>query len=70
MTDGVEALLVPVGDEPATTEAIRRLLDDDALASRLADAAAERARRFSLEAQAERTMELYERLLRRKVATL
>jgi glycosyltransferase involved in cell wall biosynthesis len=70
VTDGVEALLVPVGDEPATTEAIRRLLDDDALAGRLARAAAERARRFSLEEQAERTMELYERLLRRKVATL
>ena len=65
--DGAHALLVPVGDREATTGALRRLLDDPALAARLAAAARERATaRFSLEAQAAATMALYDRLLARR----
>jgi glycosyltransferase involved in cell wall biosynthesis len=62
--DGIHALLVPLRDVEATTGALRRLLDDRPLAERLAAAARRRAaERFSLEAQAERTMRLYDRLL-------
>jgi glycosyltransferase involved in cell wall biosynthesis len=62
--DGVHALLVPLRDVDATTTAVRRLLDDRPLSSALAAAARRRAgERFSLEAQAESTMRLYDRLL-------
>jgi glycosyltransferase involved in cell wall biosynthesis len=62
--DGVHALLVPVRDVEATTVAVRRLLDDPSFAARLAGAARQRAtERFSLEAQAASTMQLYDRLL-------
>jgi glycosyltransferase involved in cell wall biosynthesis len=63
--DGVHALLVPVRDVEATTAAVRRLLDEPSLSGRLAGAARQRAaERFSLEAQAASTMQLYDRLLR------
>lgn len=39
LRDGDNALLVPAGDAPALANAVRRLLDDGALAARLADAA-------------------------------
>lgn len=41
---GLTGLLTPVGDQRALTEAVRRLLDDPALAARLGAAAAERMR--------------------------
>jgi glycosyltransferase involved in cell wall biosynthesis len=64
LDNGVEGLLVPIGDGDATTAALRTLLDDGDLAARLAAAAKRRARaRFSLEAQAARIMGLYEDLL-------
>jgi L-malate glycosyltransferase len=67
--DGAHGMLVPVRDVGATVAALRRLLDDEDLAARIGEAARQRAReRFSLEAQAERTMQLYDDLLGRKVA--
>lgn len=44
--DGVTGLIVPPKDEPAMAAAIQRLLEDRPLATRLAAAAQERARRF------------------------
>lgn len=65
--DGVHGLLVPIGNVADTTAALRRLLDDQALARQLGEAARRRAtERFSLEEQATATMQLYERLLERK----
>lgn len=66
VTDGHDALVVPVSDVAATGVAVERLLDNPALARRLGEAARTRARAdFSNEAQAEATMALYERLLAR-----
>jgi glycosyltransferase involved in cell wall biosynthesis len=66
LTDGREALLVPVGDVRATADAVARLLDDPELAAALGRRGRERAEAFSLEAQATQVMRLYERLLERK----
>ena len=61
----VHGLLVAPDDERAAASAIGRLLDDPALAERLAAAARERViGHYSLEAQAEATMRLYDRLLK------
>lgn len=56
-------LLVPPGDAAALAAAILRVLDDRALARRLADAAAVRVRDFDVRRTIERTEELYRRLL-------
>jgi glycosyltransferase involved in cell wall biosynthesis len=57
-------LLVPAGDPHALAEAIRRLLDDPALAIRLAQAARQRVEdRYSREAMVRRFEDFYERLL-------
>lgn len=51
VTDGVDGLLAPLGDAEAMAAAVRRLLDDKALAERMARAGRETAvRRFSVEA--------------------
>ncbi len=69
--NGIHGLLVPIRDVGATTAALGRLLDDGALAAGLGAAARARAlEHFSLEAQAESTMALYERLLEKRVARL
>jgi glycosyltransferase involved in cell wall biosynthesis len=52
--DEVEALLVPPGNADALAAAIRRLLNDRALGSRLARAAADAAPQYSWERRAER----------------
>jgi L-malate glycosyltransferase len=71
LDDGVHGVLVPVRDEAATIAALRRLLDDRALAAELGQAARRRVLdRFSAEGQAAATRELYERLLRERAATL
>jgi len=65
--DGRTGTLVPVGDVAATADAIVALLNDPHEAQLRGLAARARvASEFSLEAQAERTMALYERLLARK----
>ena len=56
-------LLVPVHDPDALGAAIARLVQDDALAARLADGAARRVQEFSVERTADRTIDVYRRLL-------
>jgi glycosyltransferase involved in cell wall biosynthesis len=69
--DGIHGLLVPLGDALQTADAIRRLLDDHELATRLAVAARRRAaERFSLEAQAAATMQLYDTIVAQKAVRL
>ncbi|HEU4700619.1 MAG TPA: hypothetical protein VFS40_15650, partial [Gemmatimonadales bacterium] len=60
--DGVDALLVPPGDETALAEAMTRLAADPALRLRLGAAAAELARGWSVDAWARRLTAVYERL--------
>ena len=64
IVDGVSGLLVPVADGEALGAAIARALTDDALAARLAAGARARAREFSVERTTERTIAVYERVLR------
>jgi glycosyltransferase involved in cell wall biosynthesis len=67
LRDGVDGLLVPVRDPAATAAAIQRLLTEPATAASFVSAARTRvADAFSIEAQADRTMALYDRLLRTK----
>jgi glycosyltransferase involved in cell wall biosynthesis len=62
--DGVDGVLVPVRDVSAAAAALGRLVAHPADAARLGAAARERvAADFSPEAQAARTMEVYERLV-------
>jgi glycosyltransferase involved in cell wall biosynthesis len=62
---GVSGLLVPVGDAAALGRAAVQLLTDPALAGRLARAGPARAREFSVERTAERTLAVYRRVLAR-----
>jgi phosphatidylinositol alpha-mannosyltransferase len=57
--DGVTGLLVPARDPGATAAALRRILDDGALATRLARAAAERAHRYDWRVVAAQVEEVY-----------
>jgi glycosyltransferase involved in cell wall biosynthesis len=60
VVDGETGILVPPGDVGALAEALRRLLDDPALAQRMGKAARRRVEeRFSAERMAERVLELY-----------
>jgi glycosyltransferase involved in cell wall biosynthesis len=59
LTDGVDGLLVPVGDAGALADGALRLLRDDELRSRLAAAARQRVTAFSLETMLERTAGVY-----------
>jgi glycosyltransferase involved in cell wall biosynthesis len=62
--DGVSGLLVPSQHPKALSEALNRLLSDDQLASRVAEAARERVvQRFSFEHLVEEVDALYTRLL-------
>ena len=61
VADGETGLLVPANDARAFAGAIVRLLDDAALAARLAEAARRQAReRYDPRSYAERTMRLYD----------
>jgi glycosyltransferase involved in cell wall biosynthesis len=59
VSDDVDGLLVPVGDVPALTVALRRILEDADLRRRLAAAGLESAKRFAPERHASRIAELY-----------
>lgn len=61
--DGIDGVLVPVGDVAATVSAVQRLVSDRSLAARLGEAGRARVRdEFSSETQALATMALYDRL--------
>lgn len=63
---GVTGLLSPPGDAEALAAALHRLLGDPALRAQMGEAARQRAhRQFSLRGQAERTVEVFQDLLRR-----
>ena len=59
--DGRSGLLVPSHDTDDWADALHRVLADPALSARLADGAVRQARRFSWEATAEATLEVYDR---------
>ena len=58
--DGVTGLLVPSSDPAAAVEAIGKLLTDEGMRKRMADAGLERARRYDWRVIAERYVALYE----------
>lgn len=60
---GVSGLLTPAGDAEALGRCIARVLDDPALAARLAAAAGARAPAFSIERSVENTLRVFERVL-------
>ncbi|HVE46329.1 MAG TPA: glycosyltransferase family 4 protein [Acidimicrobiales bacterium] len=62
-TPDVQALLVPPGDPSALATGLRRVLEDRALADRLAAAGEARAAELSMDRLAERYLELYEVVL-------
>jgi glycogen synthase len=64
VTDGVTGLLVPPGQPEALAAAVRRVLDDRALARRLVEAARERSRDYSWAALADRVLGVYRDVLR------
>jgi glycosyltransferase involved in cell wall biosynthesis len=70
---GEYGMLIPPGNVPALTQAMRRLLDDDQLRRRLGEAARERVlEEYTIERMTERTLAVYEvardRLLRSAAA--
>jgi phosphatidylinositol alpha-mannosyltransferase len=62
-TDGVDALLAPVGDAPALAKALRRVLDDAALRAELVVGGRRRAEELSMTHLAEAYVEVYAALL-------
>jgi len=62
ITDGVNGLLVPVGDVNALAEAILRLLDDEPLRRRLGEAGRRRAEDFDVQKMVSRYEMLFERI--------
>jgi phosphatidylinositol alpha-mannosyltransferase len=62
-TDGVDALLAPVGDPAALAKAIRRVLDEDGLRAELVAGGRRRAEELSMTHLAERYDSIYHRVL-------
>ena len=61
-SDGVDALLTPVGDAAALAKALRRVLDDQALRAELVAGGRRRAEQLSMTHLAERYDEIYRRV--------
>jgi rhamnosyl/mannosyltransferase len=62
--DGVNGIVVPPGDSAALRSALKRLLEDPALARRFGEAGREKVRtHYSVEAMTRSFVELYQRLL-------
>lgn len=68
LEDGKDALLVPPGDPEAMANAVRRVLDDPALAARLSDGAVESVRAFDWDAVLPRWEEILRGAARRRAA--
>ncbi|MGK2949128.1 MAG: glycosyltransferase family 4 protein [Acidimicrobiales bacterium] len=64
-TDGVDALLAPVGDPEALAKALRRVLDDEQLRAELVEGGRRRADELSMAHLAERYVEIYSELCHR-----
>jgi glycosyltransferase involved in cell wall biosynthesis len=62
-TDGVDALLSPVGDAAALAKALGRVLDDDGLRAELVAGGRRRADQLSMSRLADRYDAIYRRLL-------
>jgi phosphatidylinositol alpha-mannosyltransferase len=62
-TDGVDALLAPVGDAEGLAKAITRVLEDEALRTELVAGGHRRAQQLSMSRLADRYVEIYEELL-------
>lgn len=62
-TDGVDALLAPVGDASALAKSLRRVLDDEGLRVELVAGGRRRADQLSMAHLAERYQVIYERVL-------
>jgi phosphatidylinositol alpha-mannosyltransferase len=62
-TDGVDALLAPVGDARGLAKALRRVLDDPGLRAELVAGGRRRAEQLSMAQLAERYVAIYARLL-------
>lgn len=65
LTDGRDSLLVPAGDAKALAAALRRVLEDDALAARLVEAGTELVGPYTESRMVTAYLETYERLLKR-----
>jgi glycosyltransferase involved in cell wall biosynthesis len=63
LTDDRDSLLVPAGDANALAAALRRVLEDDALAARLAQAGAELVAPYTETRMVESYLSFYERLV-------
>jgi phosphatidylinositol alpha-mannosyltransferase len=61
-TDGVDALLVEPGDPDALAHALRAVIDDRLLASRLREAGTQRSEQFAMTALADRYVDIYRAL--------
>ena len=61
--NGENGILVPVGDVAGIAEAVRRLLDDEKARERLCTSAEKAVLKYSWESTAEKTIELYKRIL-------
>jgi phosphatidylinositol alpha-mannosyltransferase len=64
-SDGVDALLTPVGDAAALAKAIRRLLDDPGLRAELVAGGRRRAEQLSMAHLAQRYDEIYKNVVTR-----
>ena len=64
LTDGLHGLLVPCNDHQAAADAILRLLDDPAMARRLADAAFDGCTRYQWSSVRSQWVALYRRMVR------
>ena len=65
LTDGEDSLLVPGGDAEALAAALRRVLEDEALAARLAEAGTALVAPYTETRMVDAYLETYERLLAR-----